>query len=106
MQRIRPLLTAVLLAAASTITAAVAVTITAAPAQPLPNGLALTPPMGFNNWNTTGCGSSLNEAMVKGVADKFVSAGLKDVGYQYVNIDDCWAQSNRDGSGNLVPDPV
>src|SRR5205809_2943799 len=73
------------------------------PAGALENGLARTPPMGFNNWNTTGCSGTFNEAMVKGVADKFVSAGLKSVGYQYVNIDDCWAEPNRDNSGNLVP---
>ena len=73
------------------------------PADALENGLARTPPMGFNNWNTTGCSGTFNEAMVKGVADKFVSTGLKTVGYQYVNIDDCWAEPNRDNNGNLVP---
>jgi alpha-galactosidase len=76
------------------------------PAAALENGLARTPPMGFNNWNTTQCTSAFNEALVMGVADKFVSAGLKDVGYQYVNIDDCWALPSRDSNGNLVPDPV
>ncbi len=76
------------------------------PAAALENGLARTPPMGFNNWNTTGCTSAFNEALVLGVADTFVSTGLKDVGYQYVNIDDCWALPSRDGNGNLVPDPV
>jgi alpha-galactosidase len=76
------------------------------PAAALENGLARTPPMGFNNWNTTECTSAFNEALVMGVADKFVSAGLKDAGYQYVNIDDCWALPSRDSNGNLVPDPV
>ncbi|WP_374117358.1 carbohydrate-binding protein [Streptomyces sp. RKAG293] len=76
----------------------------AAPAHALENGLARTPPMGFNNWNTTQCSATFNEAMVKGVADSFVSLGLKDVGYQYVNIDDCWAEKTRDASGNLVPE--
>jgi alpha-galactosidase len=76
------------------------------PAAALENGLARTPPMGFNNWNTTQCTSAFNEALVLGIADKFVSAGLKDVGYQYVNIDDCWALPSRDSNGNLVPDPV
>jgi hypothetical protein len=47
-----------------------------------------------------------NEAMIRGIADKFVSAGLKDAGYSYVNIDDCWAQPARDGSGNLVTNPT
>ncbi|MFG2001948.1 CBM35 domain-containing protein [Spirillospora sp. NPDC048911] len=69
----------------------------------LENGLARTPPMGFNNWNTTACRAEFNEAMVKSIADIFVSRGLKDAGYQYVNIDDCWAEPQRDASGNLVP---
>ncbi|HEV7964364.1 MAG TPA: NPCBM/NEW2 domain-containing protein, partial [Actinoplanes sp.] len=64
------------------------------------------PPMGFNNWNTTGCTATFNEAFVLGIADKFVSAGLKDAGYTYVNLDDCWALPQRDAQGNLVPDPV
>jgi alpha-galactosidase len=70
------------------------------------NGLARTPPMGFNNWNSTHCRAEFNEDMVKGIADAFVSLGLKDAGYTYVNIDDCWALPNRDTNGNLVPDPV
>ncbi|KOV84171.1 NPCBM/NEW2 domain-containing protein [Nocardia sp. NRRL S-836] len=41
-------------------------------ASALPDGLALTPPMGFNNWNTTACRAEFNEAMVKGIADIFV----------------------------------
>jgi alpha-galactosidase len=70
------------------------------------DGLALTPPMGFNNWNSTHCGAEFNEAMVKGIADIFVAKGLKDVGYQYVNLDDCWALPQRNAAGDLVPDPV
>ncbi|WP_369794481.1 glycoside hydrolase family 27 protein [Kutzneria sp. 744] len=76
----------------------------ATPALALDNGLALTPQMGFNNWNLTQCGSQFNEAFVEGIADTLVSTGLKDAGYQYVNLDDCWAQSSRDSKGNLVPD--
>jgi alpha-galactosidase len=67
------------------------------------NGLAQTPPMGFNNWNATHCRAEFNEQMVREIADLFVSRGLKDAGYQYVNIDDCWAEPNRDAAGNLVP---
>ncbi|AGP59984.1 alpha-galactosidase [Streptomyces rapamycinicus NRRL 5491] len=70
------------------------------------DGLALTPPMGFNNWNSTHCRAEFNEAMVKGIADIFVAKGLKDAGYQYVNLDDCWALPQRDANGKLVPDPV
>ncbi|KAA2261258.1 glycoside hydrolase family 27 protein [Solihabitans fulvus] len=83
---------------------ALGVTVSAAPpALALDNGLAKTPPMGFNNWNSTHCSGTFNEGMVKGIADLFVSSGLKAAGYQYVNIDDCWAEPTRDSSGNLVP---
>ncbi|WP_055556605.1 NPCBM/NEW2 domain-containing protein [Streptomyces sp. NBRC 110028] len=68
------------------------------------DGLALTPPMGFNNWNSTHCRAEFNEAMVKGIADLFVSKGLKDAGYTYVNLDDCWALPQRDANGKLVAD--
>ncbi len=78
----------------------------AAPAVALDDGLARTPPMGFNNWNATHCGADFNEAMVKGMADLFVSSGLKDAGYQYVNLDDCWALPQRDAMDKLVPDPA
>src|SRR5256884_6112126 len=62
--------------------------------------------MGFNNWNTTKCGSVFNETMIRGIADKFASAGLKDAGYQFVNLRDWWAETSRDSSGNLVPSPT
>jgi alpha-galactosidase len=79
-----------------------------APAEggPAPNegALASTPPMGFNNWNAFGC--DVNEALIKETADFFVSSGLKDAGYQYVNIDDCWSMMERGADGQLVPDPV
>ena len=84
----RALLTALALVAASAV----------APASPAARAadptLALTPPMGFNNWNTTGC--DINEQMIRDMADIFVSKGLKDAGYQYVNVDDCWADATRD----------
>ena len=70
----------------------------------LENGLARTPPMGWNNWNSFGC--NVSETLIKQTADLFVSSGLKAAGYQYVNIDDCWMAPNRDGAGNLVADPV
>jgi alpha-galactosidase len=73
------------------------------PAQALENGLARTPPMGSNNWNFTHCDTIFNETTIKQIADAYVSLGLRDVGYQYLNIDDCWAEPARDGSGNLVP---
>ncbi|MDH6123950.1 NPCBM/NEW2 domain-containing protein [Kitasatospora sp. GP82] len=94
-----------LLATGATTLAAVQLA-SAPPASALDNGLALTPQMGFNNWNSTHCGADFNEAMVKGIADLFVAKGLKAAGYQYVNLDDCWALPDRDAAGNLVPDPV
>jgi alpha-galactosidase len=109
-RRVRQVLaaaTALATSAAATVTftlaAVTASVITASPAQALENGLARTPPMGFNNWNTTQCGSQFNETMIKGVADAFVSLGLRDAGYRYVNLDDCWAETSRDSNGNLVP---
>ena len=65
-------------------------------------GLALTPPMGWNSWNKFACHVSAD--MIKGMADAMVKSGMKDAGYQYVVIDDCW-QVSRDADGNIVPDP-
>jgi alpha-galactosidase len=64
--------------------------------------LALTPPMGWNSWNKFGC--NVSEEMIKGMADAMVKSGMKDAGYVYVNIDDCW-QVSRDANANIVPDP-
>ena len=69
----------------------------------LDNGLAKTPPMGWNSWNKYAC-KGLNEAVVRSTADAIASNGMKDAGYQYVVIDDCW-QISRDSSGNIVADP-
>lgn len=66
----------------------------------LANGLADTPPMGWNSWNHFGC--NINESMIKETADAIVSTGLAKLGYKYVNIDDCWAESTRDEKGNFV----
>src|SRR5882757_2870944 len=76
-----------------------------APAVALDNGLALTPPMGFNDWNAFGC--NVSEQLIEQTADLFVSSGLKAAGYEYVNIDDCWMTHTRDPqTGRLVPDPA
>ena len=68
----------------------------------LDNGLAKTPPMGWNSWNKFGC-KGLNEKVVRETADTIVSNGMKDAGYQFVILDDCW-QTGRDASGNIVAD--
>jgi alpha-galactosidase len=71
------------------------------PALALENGLARTPPMGWNSWNKFGC--DVSEQLIRRIADSMVSSGLKDAGYQYVVIDDCW-QVARDKEGNIIPD--
>ncbi|WP_173064516.1 glycoside hydrolase family 27 protein [Phytohabitans houttuyneae] len=73
------------------------------PAQALNNGVARTPPMGWNSWNTFGC--NINEALIRQMADAIVSTGMRDRGYQYVVVDDCWFNPNRDSAGNLQGDP-
>ncbi|SED33445.1 alpha-galactosidase [Amycolatopsis tolypomycina] len=93
-------------AAAVLVIAASGLVLGSTPAPALENGLLRTPPMGFNNWNSTQCRAEFNETMIKGIADIFVSKGLKDAGYTYVNIDDCWALPSRNSAGNLVPDPA
>src|SRR6202049_3340065 len=64
-------------------------------------GLASTPPTGWNSWNKFGC--NVSEDMIRQMADGMVKSGMKDAGYQYVVIDDCW-QVERDQSGNIVAD--
>jgi alpha-galactosidase len=68
----------------------------------LDNGLALTPPMGWNSWNKFEC--NVSESLIKEMADALVSSGMRDAGYQYIVIDDCW-QIGRDAEGNIIPDP-
>ncbi|MES1191708.1 MAG: glycoside hydrolase family 27 protein [Steroidobacter sp.] len=67
-----------------------------------PADLSKAPQMGWNSWNKFGC--EINEQLIKETADAMASSGLKDAGYEYLNIDDCW-QGQRDASGNIQPDP-
>jgi alpha-galactosidase len=76
----------------------------AAPARAIDDGQALTPPMGYNDWNAFGC--NVSESLIKDTALAIHANGLQDAGYQYVNIDDCWMTHARDAGGHLVPDPV
>ncbi len=62
------------------------------------NGLAKTPPMGWNSWNKFR--GRVDDAAVRGMADAMVSSGMKDVGYRYINIDDTW-EGTRDAQGNI-----
>jgi alpha-galactosidase len=73
---------------------------TVEPAAPI--NLALTPPMGWNSWNQFNC--KISEQLIKETADAFVAQGLKDAGYEYVNIDDCWQAPTRDAEGRLQAD--
>ena len=65
-------------------------------------GLALTPPMGWNSWNTFAC--NVDEALIREMTDAVVSSGMKDAGYTYIVIDDCW-HGQRDSLGFIHPDP-
>ncbi|MCK3685565.1 glycoside hydrolase family 27 protein [Maribellus sp. YY47] len=63
--------------------------------------LAQTPPMGWNSWNKFAC--DVSEDLIMGMADAMVSSGMKDAGYEYVVIDDCW-QVGRDENGEIIVD--
>src|ERR1041384_2667521 len=63
------------------------------------NGLARTPPMGWNSWNKFGC--NVSEQLIKEIADAIAASGMKKAGYQYVNTDDCW-QDGRDAKGTMI----
>jgi alpha-galactosidase len=64
--------------------------------------LALTPQMGWNSWNKFT--DKVNEQLIRETADAMVATGMKDAGYQYVNIDDCW-HGERDAQGFIQADP-
>ena len=65
------------------------------------NGLARTPPMGWNSWNHFGC--NVSAQLIREVADAMTANGMREAGYQYVTIDDCW-QVARDAKGVIVAD--
>jgi alpha-galactosidase len=64
--------------------------------------LTPTPPLGWNSWNTFG--NNISEDLIKGIADTLVTRGLRQAGYEYIVIDDCWSEKQRDTCGRLVPD--
>jgi alpha-galactosidase len=66
------------------------------------NTLTPTPPMGWNSWNKFAC--NVSEDLIRQTADAMVKSGMKDAGYQYIVIDDCW-QVARDKDGNIIADP-
>ncbi|KAG9329127.1 hypothetical protein JZ751_007547 [Albula glossodonta] len=94
----------------------------------LDNGLMRTPPMGWLAWErfrcdidckndpsnciryggrvgTGGTGLSLCERLFRDMADRLAEDGWRELGYVYVNIDDCWSSMERDKEGRLQPDP-
>lgn len=66
------------------------------------NGVALTPPMGWSSWNTFR--HTIDESLIKEIADAMKKTGLLDAGYQYINLDDCWQSSLRTADGKLQGD--
>lgn len=64
--------------------------------------LSLTPQMGWSSWNNFQ--GNINEDIIKSIADAMVASGLKDAGYTYINIDDCW-HGKRDADGFIQADP-
>ncbi len=65
------------------------------------NTLAATPPMGWNSWNRFGC--DIDERLAKETADAMVETGMRDAGYVYLNLDDCW-QISRAPDGTIIED--
>ena len=67
--------------------------------------LSKKPPMGFNTWNTFG--PNISDSVIRETADAMVDLGLKDAGYEYLVIDDCWSKRERDPeTGKIVPDEI
>ena len=80
-------------------TSLVVVGILAPSALALDNGLGLIPPMGFNPWRAFEC--QYNETTLQTQASMLVSLGLRDLGYSYFNLDDCWSLPARDANGHI-----
>lgn len=66
--------------------------------------LPSVPLMGFNTWNQFAC--NISEALIKDLADSIVELGLDKLGYNYLNIDDCWQADSRDEHGRIQSDPT
>ncbi|XP_028669701.1 alpha-N-acetylgalactosaminidase-like isoform X2 [Erpetoichthys calabaricus] len=83
------------------------------PCSSLENGMFLTPPMGWMSWERYRCNincevdpdNCISEKLLKDMADRLATDGWKTLGYEYVNLDDCWSSKKRDAQGRLQPDP-
>lgn len=67
-------------------------------------GLALTPPMGWNTWNTFA--GNISQSLIQETAEAMIANGMRDAGYVYIVLDDCWSSKERDAQGNLLADPA
>src|SRR3954451_7330542 len=74
--------------------AALSLSVAAPAAVAAPGSPALTPPLGWNSWNSFGC--NVSEATIHQAADAMASSGMRDAGYQYIVVDDCWFDPQRD----------
>ncbi|RFU35761.1 hypothetical protein B7463_g548, partial [Scytalidium lignicola] len=72
------------------------------PVKAVNNGLARTPPLGWNNWYSTYC--DVSEDLLLDTSQGLVDTGLRDLGYNYVVLDDCWAEDERDNTGHWRAD--
>ena len=70
----------------------------------LDNAVGQRPILGFNSWNIFAC--AVNETLMRDTMDSFVSLGLRDAGYEYVSVDDCWAASRNATTGVIQADPT
>lgn len=75
------------------------------PTTPPSKAVGKLPALGWNTWNAYRC--DISEEKILAAAQSFVSLGLREAGYEYVNIDDCWALLERDPhTKEQIPDPV
>lgn len=72
-------------------------------ASALSNGVGSLPAMGYNTWNDLRC-DDVTAPAIRAIADSMLSLGLPEIGYTYLNVDDCWA-SDTGPEGVLVEDP-
>jgi alpha-galactosidase len=95
--------------ASTAVTTMAAAVLVAVPSAPDPVAAApvvslTAPPMGWNSWNRFGC--NIDENLIRATADAIVANNLDDLGYRYVNIDDCWMATTRDARGRLQAHPT
>ncbi|PBL04296.1 glycoside hydrolase family 27 protein [Armillaria gallica] len=98
--RLPPLLCLLEIPAPLIVAACLFLSLISLPVIALENGVGRLPFMGYNTWNAYYC--NIDEDTIYETAELIVSLGLKDVGYEYMNIDDCYAEKQRNSSGDIV----